>query len=245
MSALLGILGFFAFVTVVGTGYQFWNRRKVRKGMELPAKTTSPPLSAVDTTLPKTVHPQPDPAIARPKPTPDPAPPPTAPQPLIPDPWLTEPEETPPVSPATVAAPLPVKNWDYLLAVIGHAGELGQSESIAYLKRFSNHGSPTVRAAVATALGDIASDKSGKSMEGIIPVLGKLSQDAKPEVRLAAIAALGNVQSPKVLPWLQQAQRTSTGELAKTATAALQRLKLTYQPKSKAPARSTPKPRGR
>jgi hypothetical protein len=245
MSALLGILGFLAFVTAIGTGYRFWNRRKVPKETGLPAKSV-PPTPTVDTTPPKTVLPPPDPAIARPKPTPDPAPPPIAVPPLIPDPWLAEPEqETPPATTAAVTEPLPAQNWDYLLAVIGHAGELGQSQSIAYLKRFSNHAESTIRAAVATALGNIAADKPGKSMEGIIPVLGKLSQDTKPEVRLAAVEALGNIQSPKVLSWLQQAQRTSTGELAKTATASLQRLKLNYQPKSKAPARPATKPRGR
>jgi hypothetical protein len=114
------------------------------------------------------------------------------------------------------------------IASVGRTGQLHYAASIA---RYMNHANSGVRAAVATALGNLAANRSGTRVEALIPALGKLSQDAKPEVRVAAVEALGKIRSPQVLPWLQRLQKSSDANVRRAVTVALQRLKLTYQPK--------------
>lgn len=166
------------------------------------------------------------------------------PQPIIPDPWLSDQEPVvtesaiaPPVpgsTPPTVADPgLAVTDAVALQERITSLGHSGQLHHAATLVRYTNHASSGVRAAVATALGNMGIRRSGPSVESLIPVLGRLSQDTKSEVRVAAVAALGKIRSPKVLPWLQRSQQQSDPRVRKAATTALQNLKLVYQPKAK------------
>ena len=213
-----------------------------------PAETAAtPPSSPIEDTptAPAAIAPE------VPTTTPEPASAIDAPLPItpptIPDPWLTDAEvAAAPEPPLTVSAPAMVGvsgpspfggmgDGMELSGKIDRMGESRQMQQVANLYRYANHPDSKVRASVATALGKLAANQPGKSVEGMIPVLGKLSQDRSAEVRLAAVQALGNVRSPKVLPWLQQAQKTATGEVGKAITIALQNLKLVYQPKPKNP----------
>ncbi len=118
--------------------------------------------------------------------------------------------------------------------MLGRSGQLSQ---VANLTRYAGHADSGVRAAVATALGNLAFSRSGIGVEGLIPILARLSQDSKVDVRVAAVQALGYIRSNQVLPWLQRAQRSSNGRVNRAATIALQQLKLSYQPKSTAASR--------
>lgn len=163
------------------------------------------------------------------------------PPPEIPDPWLSDLE--PAVTESVIVPPVPgastpiaepslaVTDAVALKERIASLGRSGQLHYAASLMRYTNHANSSVRAAVAMALGNLATRRSGTSVETLIPVLGRLSQDTKTEVRVAAVEALGKIRSPKVLPWLQRSQQ-SDPQVRKAATSALQRLKLIYQPKA-------------
>ncbi|UBF25314.1 HEAT repeat domain-containing protein [Kovacikia minuta CCNUW1] len=133
--------------------------------------------------------------------------------------------------------PIETDSAENLSVKIQRLGQSGQINQVAYIVRYANHPDRQVRSAVAKALGILAINWRGTVVEGIIPVLGKLSRDSKPEVRLAAVEALGNIRSDQVLPWLQRAQQSSEGTVRKAATTSLQRLKLNYYPKPTAPVK--------
>ncbi len=247
METLLAVVLFFGVLTAAATAYRAAEKRSSNRTSV--TQPTEPPVSygigtpspSVDATVPPITPTESPQKASEASPTPDVSPAVTAP--IMPDPWAVE-EMTPPQeSPVSVAntgtgKPLTfteVSDRPDLSATIDRIGQSGQMQQVANLQRYANHPDSKVRASVATALGRLAANKPGNSVEGLVPVLGKLSQDGKPEVRLAAIQALGNIRSPKVLPWLQQAQRTASGEVGQAVNVALQNLKLIYHPKPKAP----------
>ncbi|WP_421658619.1 HEAT repeat domain-containing protein [Leptothermofonsia sp. ETS-13] len=139
--------------------------------------------------------------------------------------------EIPAVSPPTSdwsAKPASFATLNETLASWGRSGQLQRASS---LMRYVNHADSSVRATVATALGNLAANRSGAHVEALIPTLGKLTQDSRPEVCVAAVESLGKLRSPKVLPWLQRSQNHPNPNIKKAAATALRNLKLTYQPR--------------
>jgi len=230
--------------------------------------------AASNSTLPAASSPpQLTPAIAPPDsqqlpsaPAPSVSPSPVVTPPIIPDPWLSEDElafdtvppgqvlpfsetfvnhvaESSAVTPATTSRSVPLGTPELSQRILS-LGKSGQFSQVANLTRYAGHSDSSVRAAVATALGNLAFSRRGIGVEALIPVLARLSQDSKVDVRVAAVQALGYIRSNQVLPWLQRAQRSSNGRVNRAATIALQPLKLGYQPKSTA-ASVQKKPRNR
>lgn len=108
----------------------------------------------------------------------------------------------------------------------------GQSRDLKYaakLKQCATHRDPIIRGQAAAALGEIAARRPiDRTVESIIPILGKLTQDSNPQVRQSAVKSLGEIRSPQVLPYLEQALRSSSSGVKKAAQVALSQLKLGY-----------------
>ncbi len=265
MSALYAILSFLAFVSGLAAVYRVFERRSSTpksSQSKAPVATIQPesanqhetqtapvPLSASQPVVePPSTEPS-QPTVTGQTAT-------MTAQPTVPDPWLTEasgdagvevlsPEPSSPVvsEPSNPVGVVSVPSTsEVLVGAIAQAGRSGQLQQTSYLKRYVNHADSQVRAAVATALGQLASNRHGSAVTDLIPLLGKLCQDSNVNVRRAAVVALGQVQSPNVLPLLHQAQRQPDRSISQAAAQALQKLKLHYYPKpapAAAKARST------
>ncbi|NJP10347.1 MAG: hypothetical protein HC866_13455 [Leptolyngbyaceae cyanobacterium RU_5_1] len=133
-----------------------------------------------------------------------------------------------PPAPA-IAIPSPqASTFPQLNQTIAELGRTGQANHVAQLTRYATHRDEAIRIAVASALGGIAAHNSGKGVEHIVPILGKLSQDAKQQVCVSAVEALGKIRSKSVLPWLQRALKHPNASVVKSAYSAIQQLKLNY-----------------
>ena len=82
-----------------------------------------------------------------------------------------------------------------LLAEVAELAPNGHKTQISHLARSAEHADPVTRAAVAFALGELATHCHGEDSEKILSILHQLSQDANSQVRLQAATALGNLQT--------------------------------------------------
>lgn len=253
MSALYAILGFLVIAFGAATGYRLLEKRS-RKGEEDPTSVPAierqiePPPTQIEPAIAppsaetKTINPVeiPDPWLSEAEETTSPEALPTSSEPteavMIEEPPLTEAQVrevvTTPIAPTDLSSP-PALSYQPLVETITKQGRSRQLQKAASIVRYANHGDSAVRASVAIALGNLATNRAGTTVENFIPILNKLSQDPKSVVRVAAVESLGKIRSPKVLPILQRSQRQSDPSVRKAATVALQKLKLGYQTKPK------------
>lgn len=82
-----------------------------------------------------------------------------------------------------------------LLAEVAELAPGGHKTQISHLARSADHADPITRAAVAFALGELATHCHGEDSEKILSILHQLNQDANMQVRLQAATALGNLQT--------------------------------------------------
>jgi len=80
-----------------------------------------------------------------------------------------------------------------VLEEIASLGQRGQEDAIAQLSHHIEDSDHTVRAAVASALGDLATHLQGSRLEEALIHLSHLSNDASPDVRTEAATALARI----------------------------------------------------